>query len=281
MNHLIVINFNSDNEVSTLLGKSDFRTLKIDNVIVHCNGLPPPIDLVDNWVTIGVTKGIQLKVVNRENLGYGAAINEWLDSNLDCEYLFFSNADLWIQPSDVSRVNVKADIVGFGLWQNEKLLLTKISFNTPLIPVRMRNLFGLKNDFGTCDAIHGGFFGVKKFFSDRSSLRFNEKYFLYWDELWFCYEAKTIHNANIAVSDQVVINHDGEKSGSSGNTRYYMLRNGLDFYFMHQRSLIKGIFYLTLNYFYALSLKLVKSGDIQWFSQGLRDFFNGRYGVRK
>jgi len=281
MNHLIVINFNSDNEVLNLISKSDFKTLEIDNVIIHCNGLPPAIDVMDSWVAVAAAKGIQLKVVHRENLGYGVAINEWLDSNLDCDYIFFSNADLWIQPSKLARINVEADIVGFGLWQNKKLLLTKISFNTPLIPVRMRNLFGLKNEFGTCDAIHGGFFGVKKNFSDQSSIRFNAKYFLYWDELWFCYEAKTTHNANISVSDQVVINHDGEKSDSSENTRYYLLRNGLHFYFIHQRSPIKGLLYLTLNFSYALSQIRSNSSSIRWFSHGVRDFLNGRYGVRR
>ena len=172
MNALVIINYNSNAQVTDLLMASKFDFLNIKKVFVHCNG-----DRADNsylvaWEEIAISKNLLLSIVNEKNLGYGEAINYWLNLDLEYKYLFFSNADLWIDENKTFKVPLNTDIVGFGLWQNNKLLLSKISFLTPLIPVRLRNLLHIRNKFGNSKAVHGGFFGVSTSFIKKNKYTF-------------------------------------------------------------------------------------------------------------
>ena len=281
LNHLVVINYNSKNEVTTLLTKSKFKSLDITNLTVHCNGHQSTSDIFFQWQKLALERDVNLEIIHADNDGYGMAINEYLDKDLSCDYIFFSNADLWFEDAPQSVIGITTDIVGFGLWQKNKLLLTQISSRTPLIPLRFRKLFVKENKFGASEAVHGGFFGVKADFARQSKLRFNQTYFLYWDELWFCYEASQKYGASISVSDQIKVHHDGEKTGPEEDSRYYMLRNGLDFYFNQQSHYLNGIVLLSINLIYSI-LGAAKKWEVPyWFYDGLRDYLYNISGPRK
>ena len=278
MNALIIVNYNSNDQVTELLKASKFDFLNISKVFVHCNGDKADNSYLITWYEIAISKNLSLSVVNEKNLGYGEAINHWLNLNLQYKYLFFSNADLWIDENQNFKVPLNADIVGFGLWQNNKLLLSKISFLTPLLPVRFRNLLNIRNKFGNSKAIHGGFFGVKTSFIKKTNIRFNNYYFLYWDELWFCYEAYNKFAASIIVSDMAIINHDGIKSGHLNETRYYLLRNGLDFYINKKSCVLCSVILILINFIYAVTQFIFRKEKPKWFFDSIYDYKKRNFG---
>ena len=280
MNVLVIINYNSDREVTNLIEKSNFASLNITEVIVHCNGSISDVVQRQRWEKQVTRKNVKLKVNSAENKGYGVSINYWLENDLNVDYIFFCNADLWIENNPYSKYRYETDLVGFGLWQNKKLLLTKINYLTPLIPVRVRRALRLSTEFGQSKAVHGGFIGVRQDFVRKSNIRFNDIYFLYWDELWFCEEASNKYKASIGVSDQIIINHDGEKAGKTEDTRYYMLRNGLHFYLQKKRCVVCALALLVMNFILAALLRAREGTRQAWFKDSIYDFYKKNFGKR-
>ena len=92
MNALIIVNYNSNDQVTELLKASKFDFLNISKVFVHCNGDKADNSYLITWYEIAISKNLSLSVVNEKNLGYGEAINHWLNLNLQYKYLFFSNS---------------------------------------------------------------------------------------------------------------------------------------------------------------------------------------------
>lgn len=285
-NVLFVINHNSTDCCLKLLKISDLSALSIKKVVFFSNG-----DNIDDrsrieLQNIAADRYIELQFIESINGGYGHAINSSIKImqswRVHYDYIFFSNADLVFSKSDGMFNYKNGDIVGFPLYQNGTFVVGSVSALTPIIPFILRKFFGFaRPEFGPCRGIHGGLFGMRCDFALKHKLFFPEKYFLYWEEMLFCYNNSSIGRMSF-LSDSVIVHHEGEKSIRSDDARYYMFRNGLHFYESDFRSKILVLIWLGLNFVFA-TLLLFKSRSlhsVRWFFDGLRDFRKGRYGRR-
>ena len=288
MNYLFVINYNSDAQVYSLLVQSDLSCLNINSVIVYSNGANPLLGQPSHWSN--TLSDLELTFLFGENKGYAAAINHciaWARSHLDdAQMLFFSNADIVIHPGTNESTYPCAlyDVCGFPVYQRKFLVFDKIYVYSPLVPVSLSKYLARfrSPSYGLSQIVHGSLFAIRMDFLSSHRLCLSEDYFLYWEELDFCYRAGRC-GAKIGVSDEVSVVHDGEKAGSLSSARYFMLRNGLYFYSSIFRPMILGyllaFLWLASNVLY-LPLALLREQDIDWFVASLKDFLFGIRGPR-
>ena len=285
-NILFVIDHNSKEEVHSLIVKSDFINLNIKNIFIISNG--NPLTQLEKSVLENASevKNISINFITIENFGYAAAINycfKIIDNKCNnYNYAFFSNADIYFTKDNNKYNFINFDVVGFPMYENSKFTVSKINIFTPFLPFRIRNRLNTSPTFGKCKIVHGCLFGIRiDFIINNIKIKFYEEYFLYWEETRFFYElSKTI--ANIGVSDSIRVSHDGLKSVKRDDARYYMFRNGLDFYRNVVGSKIMFLAWKYLNYFFALLSK--KDGDLpNWYKDAVnhykKNFFGNRYKI--
>lgn len=284
-NILFIINYNSDSSVSNLIRHSSFESIDISKIVVVSNGLKPLQNTIHAWINTIKNSCVDLDSINICNLGYGAAINHCFSLlatvYADYDYCFFSNSDLTFVSSDNTYNFRSYDAVGFPMYDNGNFMISKISILTPFIPFRLRRYFSLKPKFGNSQVVHGCFFGIKVNTILNTGVRFYEDYFLYWEEMRFFYELDLL-GINIGVSNTLKINHDGVKSIVLDDSRYYLLRNGLDFYKNMVRSSVLFYAWLMVNWLYA---KLAPANGFlvtpDWYSQAINAFKMSSFGVRR
>lgn len=283
-NILFIINYNSHNQIISLLEESDLNCINISHCIIYNNGEIPSEKINNIWEDLFKELHISYEVIFAPNKGYGAAVNACINLTKlkypKYKYAFFSNADIVISKNSSSFPYDRYDAVGFPMYQNKSYIVSKISIFTPLIPFRFRKLFFSKPKFGYAEIVHGCFFGLRINFLYKLKTIFFEEYFLYWEETQFFYEINR-QGASIGVSDSIRINHDGKKSVMIDNARYYMLRNGLYFYRYVYKSFIMLSLWRFINYLYALIAGFGFPIRLpNWYIQGTSDFSNKRFGKR-
>jgi GT2 family glycosyltransferase len=286
-NALFIVNYNSTDQCLNLLRESNLSILEIGNIFILNNGVALSEVQRCSLLDAANLKNCKLSIIDLENRGYGAAINSAIrklkqDQN-PFDYCFFSNADLVIHPGTSSFHYLGFDSVGFPLFEDGKFVISKVNIFTPLIPFRIRKYFsGLKIKTGCSHGVHGCFFGLSARLINDRDVFFNESYFLYWEETRFFYELSK-SSINSFVSDVAFIHHDGKKSVISEDARYYLLRNGLNFYAECVESKLLARVWYLLNFIYALALPkdLLQLKLPRWYTQALLDFKNATYGRRQ
>jgi GT2 family glycosyltransferase len=285
-NILFIINYNSDSEVLRLLSSSDLSVLSIGRIVIYSNGSSAfDTTLLDPQCYAYS----EILCIFAENNGYAAAINrciEWSSQNASsASFLFFSNADISVHRSRIPPRHPfnQYDICGFPMYEGNSLVFDRITPFDPLIPARFKSNSTKQPKYGRACIVHGGFFGLRHEWICRSKLRFEEDYFLYWEEFDFFFRASTI-GCYIGVSDSALITHDGNKACDRSLARFYLFRNGIYFYSSVYRPRYIGFLlafaWISLNTAYAL-LCLVRGKDVDWYMSGFSSMCKAKSLLRR
>jgi hypothetical protein len=285
-NIIFIINYNSFDEFLNLLKRSDFNSLQITKVVLYSNGSNLSESQEQVARVISEEKFLSIDFVEAKNAGYAHAINScitFIKTNYSgYHFAFFSNADLEFVGSANKFEYYKGEIIGFPLFQNGKFLVSMVSHKSPLLPFSIRKILNSeKIPLGWCTGVHGGFMGLKIDVAINRNMYLPEEYFLYWEEMRFCYE-QSRNDTLSYVSDTVIINHDGKKSVKTDDARYYLFRNGLHFYIEVVNSKTLFFLWILLNLFY-VTLILTRHRSllkVRWFYDAFKDYKKSRLGFR-
>lgn len=282
LSKLVLINYNSDLEVLNLIKNSDFDKIGVIEIVVISNGKPLESTIKKNIKSCLITKEIILNEIYLENNGYAAAINHFKNFELDTfdslDMIFFANCDLIIQNNldfdlEVDIGNV--DILGFPVYQKERPIFGEVTQLTPLVPAKFYRYLGIDIKSRFVVGVHGGFFGVSCDFLKKCNEVLTEKYFMYWDEL-DSFHFFSRRGCRIFLSNFVKIKHEGIKTISSSDARYYMFRNGLHFYFRESKNYLAFILWFCINTAYRIVFRKNKN----WYISAIRDFALNKLGKR-
>lgn len=289
MNILCVISHNSTEEVIKLVSESIFQPIHISEVLVLSNGHEVSSEEQFELTLIAERKKLNIHFYNTENKGYGNAVNYAVSLALTlignaCEYVFISNPDLVLKEHENRFPYNNYDIVGFPLFEGDKFIISHLTAFTPFIPNSLRKKFKFRPHYGKAKIIHGGFFGLKVSFLRSFNFQFYEDYFLYWEEVKTFYELNQV-GINPHVSDTIIVNHDGEKSITSLNGRYYLLRNGIAFYSNTVRSKLLSNLWKVLSFLMLLKFVIYNKENFTinliWYKQAILDYKQGYSGPRR
>lgn len=163
------------------------------------------------------------------NKGYAAGVNEGIKKGLT------NGADLFVVANpDMSFANLRGqslfeaakyfDIWGFAMRQEEKIYyggeVDKLRMSGGLIDKRP------SSRFASTDFVSGSLMFIKKKVIDKVGL-FNESYFLYYEEVDYCWRAKRA-GFKIGIDSRSLYDHF-EVSKENPTKNYYLFRNRLKF----------------------------------------------------
>lgn len=282
LSKLVLINYNSDLEVLNLINESDFDKIGVVEIVVISNGRPLESTIKKKIKSHALTREIILREIFSENNGYAAAINHFKNLELEnfdsFDMVFFANCDLIIKNNlefdlevDISNV----DILGFPVYQKERPIFGEITQLTPLIPAKFYRYLDVDIKSRFVAGVHGGFFGVSCDFLKKCNEVLTEKYFMYWDEL-DSFHFFSMQGSRIFLSNLIKIKHEGVKTISSSDARYYMFRNGLHFYFRESRNYLAFLLWFCLNTVY----RTIFRKDKNWYISAIKDFSLNKLGKR-
>lgn len=289
MNILCIISYNSSKEVIKLVSESNFLPIHVSQVLVLSNGHEVNSEEQFELTRIAKGKKINICFYNTENKGYGNAVNHAISLALSligstCEYIFISNPDLVLKEHENLFPYNGWDIVGFPLFEEDNFIISKLTAFTPFIPNSLRKKVNFRPNYGKAKIIHGGFFGLKISFLGSLNFKFYEDYFLYWEEMKTFYELNQL-GINPYVSDTIIVNHDGEKSITSLNGRYYLLRNGIAFYSNTVKSKLLSNLWKIVSFLMLLKFVIINKENftlnLNWYKQAILDYKQGYSGPRK
>lgn len=286
--NILVVNWNSSEALGRCLASitasqlDSYRVIIIDNASNAENllGLAKIEDLYNDMRFVFLR--------NEKNRGYAGGNNIGLrylaDNNLDGDVLIV-NPDVEILP-DTLRVmaSVAVDDVGIVVPRivdpRGKILFDRIR----LTGFRQRNVIDSETAQAPSDIAQGTCMLIRRCVVDSIGL-FDERFFLYWEEVDLSLRAKASGYRIVAVNKTSVI------KGHNAPARippcfYYSVRNANLI-----RKLHPGQFSLSGYLVYTLTITLLcfkLIGNKQLFceawvaiAEGLRDGINGRYGARR
>lgn len=256
---IVVLQYNhSEDTVRCLeslraLTYSNFNVIVVDNasVVEH-------LKHIEYWIKFNKFKNFKL-IANNSNDGYSGGNNVGVREALkqSAEYVLILNNDVMVSPNFLEKMlEVKADIVGVE-WGTGIIAHTYLVGYALLIACRVFEKIGL----------------------------FDERYFLYYDEVEFCTRAqKAGFQLGVARAEFHHAVSASTKSLGAAQLLYYHRRNALLFYNAY------GPWYVIIalpfwKYFVILKqhIKILLGRDIeisQAILQGVHDYDQHRFGMR-
>lgn len=164
-----------------------------------------------------------------DNVGYAAGVNHGLKMALKdgCELFVVVNPDINLNSltGDVCQVGARYfDIWGLGMKQEEKTYyggeIDKWRMSGGLIEKKP------KTRFARTDFVSGSLMFIKKKVIDKIGF-FDEKYFLYYEEVDYCYRARQA-GFKVGIDSKLTYDHF-EISKDSPTKNYFLFKNRLKF----------------------------------------------------
>lgn len=237
-----------------------YPKVKLQLTIIEIVGKTNPLKL----------KGITVKkIFVADKIGYGQAANIGV-ANSDSELILLINPDIKLEKNALNIMvdklikDSKTAIIGPKIYSLEKL--NKISnFDLPVInfnrflgaitPLGPRQILKLKEDINV-EWISGSIMLFQKSIWQKIG-RFNEKYFLYWEDADFCLKAKYKGFKIYLLSDAKAW-HLGSASVGKTNIEktYYLNRNGK--YFLNSFCNFPGTIIVNIYSLLLFNVKLLR-----------------------
>lgn len=255
------------------------HTFNIKVVLKCLSSLKESADLLDVFLVNNSTRSIKDKIKTRysevtiinskKRLGYATAVNIGIKYALkrpSPEYLLILNDDTTFKKNFLNKLIEGAEEKNLGI-ASPKILLPdkKIWFFGGEID---KKRFTGGHKVGKLDYLSGCCLLIRKEVFDKIGL-FDESYFLYYDDVDFCYRAKKVALKLGLVSNSVI--YHNVKKGAEGLKRmnYYLARSHLLFVKKH------APLYVKLRELIRLPITLLehyKRKDVDAL-RGIRDFF--------
>ena len=246
---IVIVNWNAGN----LLREC------VDSVIKYKGSLVSNIVIVDNGSVDGSerfldneTKATLLRA--HENLGFGKACNLGA-GHCENEFVLFLNPDAQIRSETLSKVqafmhasdNSKIGICGVQLYDNKGQVARSCS-RFPSVKGFLSHAIGLSKIFPTLglamsewehsntktvDQVIGAFFFVRRDLFNKLN-GFDERFFVYFEEVDFAYRAKQLGWSSVFFADAQAFHVGGGVSQQVKAKRlFYSLRSRIQFIFKH------------------------------------------------
>lgn len=272
---IVILNYKVKDEVIECLNSIKKSTYKNLNVIV-----------IDNASNDGLDQAIKsfpqiTYIQNSSNLGYTGGNNIGIKKALEMrtDYVLVLNPDTIIDKDSIANLLKVAEDEGAGI-SGPKILFgdrKTIWYAGGLID--LNNILGVhrgvdEKDQGRYDEVRqtefvsGAAIFIRSDIFDKIGL-FDERYFLYLEDLEFCFRAK-MKNIKILYNPKAVVYHKNAKSTGLGSPLqdYYISRNRLLFAFT----------YLSLKKRLALLKHIITTMYLSTRRQALFDFMIGNLG---
>lgn len=160
------------------------------------------------------------------NQGYAAGVNKGIKKAIADGYELFvvGNPDIKLDKLDLSDSLDKFDLFGFAMHQQGKTYyggaIDSLRMSGGLINIKP------KTRFSTVDFVSGSLMFIKKKVIDKIGF-FDDKYFMYYEDVDFCYRAKKA-GFKVGIDSKIVYEHY-ETSQNNPKKEFYLLKNRLRF----------------------------------------------------
>jgi hypothetical protein len=296
--NIIIVNWNSGNQLYDCLKsvkqtkKDSFKLNKV--IVIDNNSADNSLDNLDKI-------NIPLKIIkNKKNKGFAAACNQGAkDSNSD--YLLFLNPDTKLFDESLSKSvsfiekkeNDNLGILGIQL-VNENGVIQRTSSRFPSFKNLTIEILGLnkifKNKFyghfmkewghnnnQVVDQVMGAFFLVKSSLFKKIK-GFDERFFVYYEEVDFSYRAKKKGFKSYYLSDVQAFHKGGGTSEQVKAARlFYSLRSRILYSFKHfskYKAIIVLFMTLIIEPFTRSVYNLVLERSINNFKETTKGYYN-------
>lgn len=209
---------------------------------------------------------------SKNNIGFGAGANFGLTRAFTKKYdlVVIANPDISLKSLSIGQIKksiTKFDIFGGAFKQNDQTyyggIIDKKSFSGGLKQIRPRSIF-YKTDFAS---------GSLMFITKKAYLingPFSEKYFLYYEDVEYCYRAKQ-NSLRVGINTLIKYVHL-ESSSHSYKKEYFLTRNRLLFLKQYGTRSQKLYQYLKIPYTMIFLLTNMTEKNSQKI-RGYLDFF--------
>lgn len=251
---IIVVNWNSGDQLNNLLNSlSNYHCELISDVVVVDNGSTD--DSVDNLKT-NIDTSFRLEIVrNSDNRGFAAACNQGARLAKNCDFLLFLNPDAAICTETLNKVSsymISSDASGVGICGvqlfDESGNVSRSCTRFPTAIGFLAHAIGLDRIFPRLghfmaewshdterevDHVIGAFYFVRRKVFD-SLNGFDERFFVYLEDLDFSYRAKQKGWRSMFLADVQAFHAGGGTSNQVKARRlFYSLRSRLLYSFKH------------------------------------------------
>jgi GT2 family glycosyltransferase len=216
---------------------------------------------------------------NAKNLGYGAACNRGFDIiKHQCDYVVFMNNDIVVDKYFIGKIYTSI-IVNRGDFGCPQIAFTdnKVDYNGGFSDGIISKLC----PFLAKEFLHGGCMIAKT--SAFEKIRFDERYFLYWEDVDFTMRAKGFGMKMVYFPNIKVVHDKNSATANNCLTRYYHARNAL-FCFKNNadKNILVGfyIYYFTIFITSRLAYFLFKRkyAVCKYILKGVIDYMKGKQG---
>jgi len=235
--YIIIVHFNDYEDTSNCI-KSIFESSNQNfNIVIVNNNL---ITESFNKLKKTYTNNKKISLINlNSNLGYGAGLNRGIKYALnspDCKYLWLLNNDTYVYNNSLNEL-----IINDKISKTNKIIGSKIlNYDKTIQSIGCRlnkynmltyhNYENYKNnkdyyDLKNIDYIHGCSMFFNKNIIDLVGY-FDEKYFLFYEDVDFCLRAKS-KDIKLTIAQKSVILHKENSSVNKTNFRYLSTVNRL------------------------------------------------------
>ncbi len=176
-------------------------------------------------------KNITLRFIDnsRSNKGYSYAVNRALKNMLRSNHrlCIIANPDIslgQVSSQSITKTAQYFDVFGFGIKHDKKIYyggkIDKWRMSGGLITKKP------KQKYKSCDFVSGSFMVIKKEVIEKIGL-FNEKYFMYYEDVEYCERARRA-GFKVGIDSQTYYEHF-ENSQNNKKKDWYLFRNRLLF----------------------------------------------------
>lgn len=254
---IVIVNWNTGDMLKACIDSvlsSNFNGVNLEKIVVVDNGS------TDNSVIkISNNSGYVNIICNNDNVGFAKACNQGART-LESDYLLFLNPDMVCEPNSIASVidfmnkdsSRNIGICGTALYgekgkfgascarfPNASIFFFEAIGLTRLLPLIFKPLLLSENECkksGYVDQVIGAFFLVRKeLFNDLDG--FDERFFVYFEEVDFSLRANQLGQRSYFLSDIANYHLGGGSSGSVvGKRLFYSLSSRLKYAKKHFRS---------------------------------------------
>lgn len=226
---IIIPNYNTHKLVLDCIKsvKNYIKKIKYEIIIINNSSLDSEREILQSYLK----ENKQLKIINSENRGYGAANNLGIESARG-KYLLLLNSDTLIVDSSIEKmlnfITKHEEIGGLTplIYQKDKKTLQRHFFgqfqNLGLITLkRFRGRHpDLKHDFFYSDTITFAAMMIKKLTFDKVG-GFDENFFMYWEDDDLCLRLNKIGLKNAVYNKAKIIHLESQSSLNREKLRMY------------------------------------------------------------
>lgn len=237
---IVVVTYNSSKHIKECLQSiiDSMGSLKYQIILIDNNSQDNTLNVINQYKDIKV-------ICNDENIGYAKACNQ-ATPFINGNNILFLNPDTLIQGDLIQKsmnflkLDNENGILGVKLLNHDKslqysvgrfptisnLIFDKVFFLNKILPVYFQRKESYYSKVNYPDWVSGAFFLVEKEVIDKIG-GFDEEYFMYMEEVDFCYRAKQAGWQTVFYPETSVVHYNLGKSEKNRYNKYINQRIGL------------------------------------------------------